>query len=200
MLLLCCVLGIIFAGAYVKILPELFRCLLSPRSAGGIESSVRLSRDRNILALSLFPAAMLLAWWCRLINPDWMVGLGPGARMWLVGAILAAYVLLRVVMDLVLQPRRSSETWTNSSHAFYTFFILGMSLLLPSFGILFVCGASPEAIRLIIIVEIILVYSVFLIRRAQILLQSFATLTTFLYLCGLELLPTGILVATSTLL
>lgn len=190
-------LALVLAGSYVRLLPELSRHIWTPRAASTIEGSVRMSRDRNILALSLLPAAILLTWKYKLWCPDFLGELSPDGAVGITAAVLVGYLLLREILDFVLRPRRFSDSWTNSARIPYTFFILGATLILPSAGILFAFGASDKAISLIIKIEISIVYLLMLLRRGQILSQNCASLTTFLYLCGLELLPTSILVVSS---
>lgn len=192
-------LALFFSGTYVRLLPELMRHVLTPRAVSTIESSVRTSRDRNLLTLSLLPAAVLLTWRYKLWSPDFLEEFSPGGAIGITSAVIVGYILLREIMDFVLRPRRSSDSFTYASRLPYTFLILAATLILPSTGILYAFGASDNAISLIIKIEISIVYLLMLLRRGQILSQNCASLTTFLYLCGLELLPTTILVVSSVI-
>jgi len=49
-------------------------------------------------------------------------------------------------------------------------------------------------------VEAGVLYLIYLLRRAQILSMSCNSLTTFLYLCGLELLPAALMVVPAVVL
>ncbi|MBR6346357.1 MAG: hypothetical protein IKR69_03110 [Bacteroidales bacterium] len=191
------ILALILTGTYVRMLPELMRHIVTPRAASTIEGSVRMSRDRNFLALSLLPATVLLCWRYRLWNPDFLENFSADGAIGLTSAAIVVYLLLREFLELVLRPRRSSDSWTYASRLPYTFLVLAATLILPSTGLLAVFGAPDKLISLIIKIELIIVYLLLLLRRGQIISQSCASLTTFLYLCGLELLPTAILVATS---
>ena len=82
----------------------------------------------------------------------------------------------------------------------YTFFILLMMLLLATVGILYLAGVDDLVISRFLLVETGIVYLIYVLRRGQILSVSCNPLTTFLYLCGLELLPTGLLVASAVFL
>ena len=79
-------------------------------------------------------------------------------------------------------------------------FILLCLLLLPTVGILGLCGVDEAVIRLVVFVEITFFYALAVLRRGNILLSVCNPLTTFLYLCGLEFLPTGLLVASALVL
>ena len=82
----------------------------------------------------------------------------------------------------------------------YTFFILLMMLSLVTVGILWLLHSSDLTVKTFLLVEAAVVYFLYLIRRGQILSTSCKPLTTFLYLCGLELLPTAALVLTAVIL
>ena len=69
-----------------------------------------------------------------------------------------------------------------------------MLLLLFTVGILSLFSCNDLTVKRFIYIETIAVYAVFLLRKAQILSMSCNPLRTFLYLCGLEFLPTSLLV------
>ena len=61
-------------------------------------------------------------------------------------------------------------------------------------------GMDAVIIRKLYWIELALFYGVFLIRKCQILSTFCNPFTTFLYLCALELLPTGLLAASAVFL
>jgi len=61
-------------------------------------------------------------------------------------------------------------------------------------GILYLVGADDLTVKTFLLIETGVTYLLYLLRRGQILSGSCNPLTTFLYLCGLELLPAALLV------
>lgn len=194
------VLMIVLMRSFIHLIPFIADSLLRARGSVALESSVRVSRDRNMVAMVMFLPMLLLSWRYRLYNPSFIADAGPDARMGLIAAVFAGYLLLRLFMYVFLKPRRRYEQFQVAHHATYTFFILLVILLLFTAGIMYVFGASDATIRLILYLETAFVYLLFLLRRAQILSLSCNHLRTFLYLCGLEILPTAALVVSAVLL
>lgn len=194
------VLMIVLMRSFIHLIPFIADSLLRARGSVALESSVRVSRDRNMVAMVMFLPMLLLSWRYRLYNPSFIADAGPDARMGLIAAVFAGYLLLRLFMYVLLKPRRRYEQFQVAHHATYTFFILLVILLLFTAGIMYVFGASDATIRLVLYLETAFVYLLFLLRRAQILSLSCNHLRTFLYLCGLEILPTAALVVSAVLL
>ena len=194
------VLMIVLMRSFIHLIPFIADSLLRARGSVALESSVRVSRDRNMVAMAMFLPMLLLSWRYRLYNPSFIADAGPDARMGLIAAVFAGYLLLRLFMYVLLKPRRRYEQFQVAHHATYTFFILLVILLLFTAGIMYVFGASDATIRLVLYLETAFVYLLFLLRRAQILSLSCNHLRTFLYLCGLEILPTAALVVSAVLL
>ena len=72
-------------------------------------------------------------------------------------------------------------------------------LALVTVGILYVIGADDLMVKRFLLIETGMVYLLYLLRRTQILSTSCKPLTTFLYLCGLELLPAALLVGSAVI-
>ena len=121
-------------------------------------------------------------------------------RLLLITAVLAAYLLLRVIIYLILRPSRGLEQFRVAHHATYTFFIVMMLLELITAGILSVCRVPDDVMRNVLYLESAVVYLAFLVRKAQILSLSCNPLRTFLYLCALELIPSAALIVSAVLM
>jgi hypothetical protein len=67
--------------------------------------------------------------------------------------------------------------------------------MLGVMGILYAFGAEEATIRRCLYIALAIVYAVFLWIKGEILNSFCNPLTTFLYLCALEILPTGLLIA-----
>ena len=193
-------LAIIFLRSFLDVLPYLADSVLRARGSTALENSVRVSRERNVIALILLIPACLLLYRYRIYDPGFVQGIDTDIRMLIVAGAFFAYLLLRFLLYLWLRPRRRYDNYQMSYRAGYTFFILLLLLVLPTVGLLYLFHASDLSFRTLILVETGTIYLLYLLRRGQILSASCNPLTTFLYLCALELLPTGLLVASATLL
>lgn len=194
------ILMTVLLRTFIHLIPFIADSLLRARGSVALESSVRVSRDRNTVALAMLLPMLLLAYRYRLYNPDFLADTHPDVRMGLIAAVFAGYLLLRLFMYAVLKPRRRYEQFQIAHHATYTFFILMVILLLLTAGVMYIFNAPDSLIRLILYIETAFVYLLFLLRKAQILSLSCNHLRTFLYLCGLEILPTAALVVSAVLL
>jgi hypothetical protein len=194
------VLAIAVMKRFLQIFPFLLDSMFRARGSSALEGSVRVSHDRNLIALVLLIPAVLAAFRYRLWDPSFLARFSPDARLGLLAGAIVAFLLLRFLMHLWLKPRRHADTWWLGYRTGYTWFILLMLVMLPTVGILDLAHVNPLTVKWFILVELGLVYALFLIRKAQILALSCNPLLTFLYLCGLEILPASMLVVSAMLL
>ena len=194
------VLMILLMNTFLQLLPFIADSLMRARGSAALENSVRVSRDRNTVAMIMMLPAFLLAFRYRLYDPDFIAAYSGDARLWLIGACLTAYLFLRLIIYLLLKPRRRYENYQVAHHASYTFFIILVLLLLSTAGVLSIFKIQDSTMRMVLYVETASVYLVFLIRRSQILSLSCNQFRTFLYLCALELIPTAALIVSAVLL
>ena len=189
-------LALLLMGNFMSIIPHLADSILRARGSTALEGSVRVSRDRNIIALVfVIPAIVIMYRYC-LYYPDFVKGMAPNARLWTTTGVFVGYLLLRHLLFLWLKPRRS-DAYSMSHRAGYSFFILLSLVLFLTLGILMLFNAGDATVRGFILVEVILFYAVYFFRRGQILLTNCNPFATFLYLCALEILPTGLFVASA---
>lgn len=194
-------LVILLLDNILNVLPYLLNNLWRSRAAAELEGNVRRSRDRNIIAMMLVIPFTYILDRFGLFNPPFLQEISGDIHFLLVFAVFLAYVFLRLVLYFLLFPgRRRPDSYQMARKASYTFFILMNLLVLPSAWILSLSKAPAEVIQGVLIGEIALVYLVHILRKAQILVQSCNPLSVFLYLCGLELLPTGLYVASALFL
>ena len=193
-------LFLVVLRSFLSVLPYLADSILRARGSAALENSVRVSRDRNLVALVFLVPAILLAFRYRLYDPAFVRDLEPDLRLGVIGAVFAGYLLLRFLLYRWARPRRRYDNYQLSYRAGYTFFILLMLLALATVGVLYVLKAPDRIVRIFLLAETAFVYLVYLLRRGQILSLSCNPLTTFLYLCGLELLPTAALVLSAVIL
>ena len=191
---------IIFMRNFINILPYIIDSFTRARGSSDLEGSVRVSRDRNLIAMIFIIPFILLLYFYRIYDPSFLSGMGDNMRLLLIGAIFIAYLLLRRLLVVIFAPRRVNDNYAMAEKAAYTFFILAGMLVLPTFGILYPLGVNDLTIKTVALAEISFVYLVFLLRKSQILSTFCSPLTVFLYLCALEFLPTGLYVASALLL
>ena len=194
------VLMILLLGTFLQLLPFIADSLMRARGSAALENSVRVSRDRNIVALVMMLPGFLLAFRYRLYDPSFIAAHTGDTRLWLIGACFTGYLLLRLFIYLLLKPRRRYENYQVAHHASYTFFIILVLLALLTAGIMSLFKVQDSVMRMVLYVETAAVYLVFLIRRTQILSLSCNHFRTFLYLCALELFPSAALILSAVLL
>ena len=180
--------------SFLSVLPYLSDNILRARGSAALENSVRVSRDRNLVATVFIIPAILLIYRYRLFDVAWFDTLSPDLRLAAVAGVFIVYLLLRFVMYRWLRPRRRYDDYQMAYRAGFTFFILLMILALTTVGVCYVLRLPDATIKTLLLVETGVMYLLYLVRRGQILSMSCNSLTTFSYLCGLELLPTALLV------
>ena len=191
---------IVFLPRFLSLTPLLFDSLFRARGSMSLESSVRSSTDRRLLAALLTVPAVLLIFTYRLYNPGFLQAFGPNARLGLIAGVFYGFLLLRYLMYRLLMPRRRRDFYILAHNTALTYFILLMVLLMVTVGLLELCGVSPMVVGRVLYIESAVIYTVFFFRRVQILALSCNHLRTFLYLCGLEILPCAALVVSAYLL
>ena len=182
------------------ILPSLGDSVFRARGSAALENSVRLSRDRVIISLSLVLPLALLIFRYRLYDPAFLADMPANARLAAISGVLAAWILLRWILYRWFMPRRRYDFYQISHRSAFTFFILLMLLMLFTAGLLSVLKANDFTVRTFLYVEMVVVYTAFLFRRMQFLSLSCSQLLTFLYLCALELIPSALLVISAVVL
>ena len=186
--------------SFLNVLPYLADNIFRARGSAALENSVRVSRDRNLVATVFLVPAILLIFRYRLFDIALFDALSPDMRLLAVAGVFLAYLLVRFLLYRWLRPRRRYDNYQMAYRAGYTFFILLMMLALATVGICYVLGLPDATIKTLLLVESGVMYLLYLFRRGQILSMSCNSLTTFSYLCGLELLPTALLVVPAVIL
>jgi hypothetical protein len=186
--------------SFLNVLPYLADNVLRARGSAALENSVRVSRDRNLVAAVFLIPAILLIYRYRLFDIAFFDTLSPDMRLAAVAGVFIGYLLLRYLLYRWLRPRRRYDDYQMAYRAGFTFFILLMMLALATVGICYILHLSDLTVKTLLLVETGVMYLVYLFRRGQILSTSCKSLTTFSYLCGLELLPTALLVVPAVIL
>ena len=182
----------------VSIFPSLMACMVRSKESSNLETSIKLSNDRDRLAFAMIIPFILVATRFRLYSPTFMDGMDEGIRICVTAGVFITYILLRAALNHLMRPHRmKSGVYSTAGKAAYTFFIRLTLALLATGGIMSFVDAGFPSIHNAMIWLSGGIYLLFMIRKCQIFLTSCSIFTAFLYLCALEIFPTGILVVSA---
>ena len=183
------------------LVPATAGCAIRWRGNLDIEHSVHLSRERNWAALTAVLFFCIIADRFSVYDPGFIGRLAAGWRLPATAGVFVAYLLFRRLAHLPFHPRKMhSEARKAVYSSFFNYLLLLMAALLPSAAILLVTGAPDRTARVVFLVECSIVFILFLVRKWQILKADCYFFASFLYLCGLEILPAALLVTSAVVL
>ncbi len=182
----------------IGIMPSLLACMIRWKENINLEDSVKLSRDRDYLALAMIVPFCLLAFRYRLYSPGFVEPMSDNAVLGLYFAIFLAYLVVRIMVTMTFRPHKMpKKIFGTAVKTSYSFFIICTLVLLATVAVMSVADASDVHIRNAMLWISALIYMLFLIRKVQIFSTSCSVFAAFLYLCALEMIPTGILVVSA---
>ena len=197
-------LGLIFflliIRTFVGVVPSLMATVIRWKESLNLEASVKLSRDRNTVAAcaAIFFCLTMITY--DVYDPKCLQMLRPDAHFWVLIGIFCLFVAIRTFIEHTIRPRRiQAKSYMAVIRVSYSFLIVMTMLLLPMSGIATVFDISPEHARNAILWISALTYLLHLVRKLQILSSSCSIFAGFLYLCALEILPTGVLIASAVI-
>lgn len=197
----CVIAGILVLRPIVTVLPRLAGCLLRWKECINLENSVKLGRDRNIFAVFMLLPFCLAVSGYRLYMPGFLEGMRQDAYFGCVCAVFTGYLLMRTAAAAaVRKPKRGDKMWQAAVNSSSGFFCIMACLTLAAAGICSFSGISPETTRLVMLYAMLAVYLVSVFRKFQILRNCCSFLSSILYLCALEILPTAILILSAVFL
>ena len=184
----------------VGICPSLLACLIRWKESVNLDASVKLGRDRDIMALCMMIPFCLTVFRFRLYDPSWMDGMLPNPRLAATIGIFAAYVALRSILEYGFRSKKMNpKTYKTACKSSYTFFSVLTLILMLTGGVSSFVGVDPEGIKSAMLWISALIYALFIIRKFQIFISSCSFFAGFLYLCALELIPTGAVIASAVI-
>lgn len=185
----------------VGVFPSLMACLIRSKENINLEASVQLSRDRDILAWTMIIPFCLTVCKHGLYSPSFINGFNEEIQFCIILGTLTALVLVRKVLEWIFRPQKISEKSVDTARkAARTFFSLLTLVLLASGWILSFTDTPAETTRHAMLWISAAIYLIFLIRKLQILKSSASFFAAFLYLCALEFIPTGAIIASAIIL
>ncbi len=182
----------------VNIFPSLVACTVRWKESVNLEASVKHSYDRNIIAVSMVIPFCLVAERFRLYDPSFMEGMGEDLRIGITSGVFIAYIIIRRLISMMVQTRKvNKKTYNTAGKASYTFFIILTLLLMTTGGMLSFINIEAGVIKTAMLWISAFIYALLLFRKLQIFHSNRSIFTAFLYLCALEIFPTGLLIASA---
>lgn len=182
----------------VNVYPSVMACLWRGKECFNLEASVKLAHDRDIIAMAMVIPFCLVVYRFRLYHPVFLDGFGNNALLGMYFVVFSGYALFRLAVFALFRPKTlSSKTLAVSRKVAYTFFIFLTLLLLAMGGIMCRLGLDDSVVRSAMLWVSAVVYTLFLLRKLQIFNSSCSVFAAFLYLCALEMIPTGILIVSA---
>ena len=186
---------------FIHIIPQLLPTLTRWKVCLSLDHNIHLCRERSYAALILFVPFCLLSDRYGLIHPSAIETLPTGWQVPAVTGFFFCYLLVRrLCYSLVSLHTRRRETFLAAYRSAYGYFVLMLLLLFASVGICYVLGCNELVFNRVLFVEILVCYTVAVVREGQIFRSFCNPFLTILYLCGLELIPAGMLAAAVVLL
>ncbi len=184
----------------VNIFPSLLTCLLRWKENVNLEASVKNSYDRNMIAIAMIIPFCLTAEEFGLYTPRFMEGMNENFRIGATVGVFAVYCLIRMFAAMVMKPQRNKiKTYETAGRTAYTFFIVLTLLLVAIGGVMTFINIETAVIRSAMLWVSAFIYALLLLRKIQIFASGFSIFAGFLYLCALEILPTGLLIASAVI-
>ncbi|MCR5519230.1 MAG: hypothetical protein K6F21_02760 [Bacteroidales bacterium] len=198
----CAVLILFLLPGLYRLLPSVLSCLSRSRGNLEIEHSVSLSRTRNFYSRMLVIPYIVTLDRFLVYNPDFLAGWD---RPWLLllelYLVFFGYLLLRLILHTIIlgsaKKRLPGEKRLAVQRGLHNYFICFMLVMLFTLCIHYVIKADDQVFRNVFLAELALFWLISVIREGQILRSECGGLTTILYLCGLEFLPAGAVVASA---
>ena len=181
---------------YFRLFPSLLFCLNRSRGAEALEHSLGLARTRTVSAVIYILPLCLAFDRYQLIRPQFWSSIPAAWSAPAMIALFCAYMLARDLCYLFLRPRRlSGESFAALRHNPLNYLLLAAPLLFVTMGVVAIFHLPADLTKYLFFGELLLVWAISLVRSGQILRKRCTGLSTFLYLCGLELLPAALLAA-----
>lgn len=166
-----------------------------------IDSSIRLKSDRNLLGLIWLLPVVLITDRYGLLTADILGSIKPQWHVFATAGVLAAWFFLRMVGFIICSLKaKKPETLRTAHKCIFNFIILLASTLIIPVGIFSIGGVPDSIAHTVVLYVTAAFYLLALLRETQILRTFCGQFRSFLYLCALEIIPTGALIAGNILL
>ena len=184
----------------VGIFPSIMTCMVRWKENVSLLHSLKTRTDRNLFAFAMLVPFVLTAYRYRMFFPDFMHGLNGDLRLGITFGVFIAYLIARLACVHMFKMRKTTNSvYYTAVDSAKTYFIVLTLLLMATGGISSLTDAPIEHARTAMFWISGAMYTVFLVRKSQIFHSSCSLFVTFLYLCALEILPTGVLIASAVI-
>lgn len=201
LILLSVILFVASLNKFINILPYMLGCLLRWKECINIENSMKICRNRNAVAGIMLIPFILIATSYRLWPPFLRSALGEPYMILATTGIFIGYLCLRAVAFVSARNiKGNKKIFEGTSGTSRTFFCTTTVIITITGICTSVFGVSWELARSIILYEFACLYGIMIIRKTQIFTNYCSVLSTILYLCTLEILPTAILILAAVLI
>ena len=195
------ILFLITFREFVALVPSLLDASSRWRACINIDSNLQTRSARNLFGFIFIIPIAVIADRFSFIPAGRLAAVPAEWHLPAVLGIIVSWLLLKWIIYFILSFRiRKKELFQTAHKSFYNSWILAGALNIVTGGICLLAGADLRIARTVLLGELALFYLIAIIRKSQILGSFCSLLHTFLYLCALEILPTGTLVALSLLL
>ena len=183
-----------------SILPMMSACLIRMKENINIDTSLKLRTERDLAAASMLLPFYLAASRFHLYDAGFMTGMTENAIIGITAGVFIGYILLRIALAAAVRPKRMPSAIYHAaiSTAHTYFFILTLMVLVVG-GLMSVCGTELHSIKITMFWLSGAIYTLFLLRKLQIFSSYCNLFVSFLYLCALEILPTGVLITSAVI-
>lgn len=166
------------------------------RGAEALEHSLGTARIRNLLSLAfLLPFSLVLDRFAVLRPAFWDAIPSAWSAPATLGLVVI-FVFVRALFHVIFRPRRANREITATlQHNLYNYLPLLLPLMLLTTAVVLLTGLDEGLGRTLLRGELAVVWGFATLRSGQILHTQCSGFSTFLYLCGLEILPAALLVA-----
>ena len=192
---LICLSSLAALPSIAGIFPNLIGCIAWWKENVNLNSSGHLKRARNSATILLIPVFLLI---CSIhgIYP-------PTETLDITSAILynipifGAYIAVRSLCILIFRNRDNigANEYGCAVTAPFNYFIIACILMALTSLVAGISHIGADMIRSLLRWELIVVYALCLLRKTQIFAYNRGFFSGILYLCTLEILPTGLLIA-----
>ena len=185
----------------VNIFPSLIACMVRWKESVNLEASVKNSLDRDMLAAACIIPFCIVVDKFRLYDPAFLNGMSDNARIMIIIGIFLAYCGVRMMMSAIVKTHKSAgKSAKTAERSSYTFFIILSLMLILTGWVLSFLNVDAAVMTSAMLWISGFIYALSLLRKTQIFISGCSFFTAFLYLCALEIVPTGALVASALIL
>ena len=195
------VLIVLYMRRFVTVFPYLAEGLLRWKPLSELEHNMRLCRERDALVFPSFFIVCVFMSRLAFFRPEFIEGMGEALRTAVTFAGCSAFLLLRRFLILAFPARkihRSSLTAANGASRDFLIMLSAVFMLIVIFAsVSDWCLALSRTMSYYVTGFL---WTVFLIRKSQILSADAGHLQAILYLCTVEILPAALLVVSMLIL